>query len=252
MLIRLAVSFFSRLGYDLVKKGHDNSVADIKEDHVFMEIYELCKNFTMTSIERLYSLYQAVNYIVDHKISGDFVECGVWKGGSSMMIALTLSKRNDVSRSLFLYDTFEGMSEPTEMDKTFRGEYANELLRKQSKEDSNSVWCFASLKEVQHNMRSTAYPPDKVKFIVGKVEDTLNNTAPEKIALLRLDTDWYESTRKELEVLYPKLNEKGGVLIVDDFGHWQGAKKAVQEYFQASKPLLHRIDNTGRILVKNT
>jgi O-methyltransferase len=83
------------------------------------------------------------------------------------------------------------------------------------------------------------------------VEDTLPDQAPERIALLRLDTDWYASTKHELEQLYPRLAE-GGVLIVDDYGHYEGARRAVDEYFRAAgEPvLLNRIDFSGRLVIK--
>jgi hypothetical protein len=104
---------------------------------------------------------------------------------------------------------------------------------------------------VRNNVCGTGYPREKLHFVVGKVEDTIPATMPRKIALLRLDTDWYDSTKHELSHLFPLLRPQG-VLIVDDYGHWQGARKAVDEYFAAHQTgiLLHRIDYTGRIAVK--
>lgn len=224
---------------------------DIAADAVFISLYEKCKPFTMTSIERMYTLFKSVNYVLDNHIQGDFVECGVWKGGSSMMIAHTLKARNSLDRKIFLYDTFEGMSTPSEMDVSYAGESAAALLSTQQKNDKDSIWCFSPIDEVKKNIESTGYPIELLQFVKGKVEDTLLHTWPGKISLLRLDTDWYESTRKEMEVLYPLLEEKG-VLIIDDFGHWEGAKKAVTEYFNALsyKPFLQRIDDTGIIMIK--
>ena len=224
---------------------------DIAADAVFISLYEKCKPFTMTSIERMYALFKSVNYVLDNHIQGEFVECGVWKGGSSMMIAHTLKARKSVERKIFLYDTFEGMSTPSDMDVSYAGESAAELLSRQQKNDKDSVWCFSPIDEVKKNIESTGYPMELLQFVKGKVEDTLLHTWPGKISLLRLDTDWYESTRKEMEVLYPLLEEKG-VLIIDDFGHWEGAKKAVTEYFNAQsyKPFLQRIDDTGIIMIK--
>lgn len=224
---------------------------DIAQDTAFIQLYEKCKPYTMTSVERMYVLYKAVHYVLDNHIPGDFIECGVWKGGSSMMMALTLLERNIADRNIFLYDTFEGMSAPTENDFTFTGETAETLLATQKKEKSDSVWCFSPMDEVKNNISHAGYPGNMLHFVKGKVEDTLQHTKPETIALLRLDTDWYDSTKIELEVLYPRLSNKG-ILIIDDFGHWEGAKKAVVEYFSttAYKPLLQRIDETGRICIK--
>lgn len=97
-------------------------------------------------------------------------------------------------------------------------------------------------------MADTGYPIERVRFVEGRVEDTLPVRVPDRISLLRLDTDWYESTRCELEHLFPKL-VPGGVLIVDDYGHWEGCRRAVEEYFDENNipMLLNRIDYTGRI-----
>lgn len=225
--------------------------ADIAGDGQFMHLYKQVRPFTMTSPERLYALYQAVLYTIEHKIEGDFVECGVWKGGSSMMILKTLQLLNVQDRQIWMYDTYEGMSEPTEEDRDFSGKMAENLLQSSEKADSNSVWCYSSLEEVQRNLATTGYPMENIRFIKGKVEDSIPTSMPERIALLRLDTDWYASTIHELVHLYPLLASKG-ILIIDDFGHWEGAKKAVLEYFgkQDRMPLIHRIDDTGRIIHK--
>jgi O-methyltransferase len=109
----------------------------------------------------------------------------------------------------------------------------------------------SSLEDVKRVMAATGYEPGKTVFVPGRVEDTIPASAPETIALLRLDTDWYQSTYHELTHLYPRL-AVGGVLIIDDYGHWQGARKAVDQYIreQKLKLLLCRIDYTGRVCVK--
>ena len=202
--------------------------------------------FTMTSVERLVSLVNAVHYLTRNDIPGDIAECGVWRGGSMMAVAHALLAAEDTSRTLYLYDTFEGMSEPSKKDADFAGKSAISLLQKYRK----GTWCFASLEEVQRNLYSTGYPPAKIKFIKGRVEETLQAVRPATLSLLRLDTDWYESTKLELEVLYPVLH-KNGILVIDDYGYWQGARQAVDEYFDTRKlrVFLHRIDNAGRIVV---
>jgi hypothetical protein len=167
-----------------------------------------------------------------------------------MAALLMLIRQGDLSRRVFLYDTFEGMSAPTKRDRTLDGELASQLLSESSK-TAESVWCCASLEDVRRNVLGVGYPVDNVHFVKGRVEETIPSVIPDRIALLRLDTDWYESTKHELKHLFPKL-VPGGVLIVDDYGHWQGAKDAVDEYFLESDihVLLNRIDYTGRIAVR--
>ena len=201
----------------------------------------------MTSAERMYALWTAVRWIVSSKTPGDIVECGVWKGGSSMLMALTLLRMGDVTRSIFLFDTFTGMTEPTERD----GTATVRQWRKLERGDHNE-WAYGPLSEVQRNLSSTGYPTERVHFIQGPVEETLPSAQPTEIALLRLDTDWYELTRHELVHLYPRLQD-GGVLVIDDYGHWAGARAAVDEYFESNGPvLLSRVDYTGRLSVKRS
>ncbi len=220
----------------------------------YLETFRAIKEFTATSTERQAGLIAAVEYVVQNKIAGDFVECGVWRGGSTMAAALTLKRCGDTSRDLYLFDTYEGMSAPTSEDVMFDGQKASDILSEvKPAEGFGNYWCVAGLEDVTRNLHSTGYPKDKLHFVKGKVEDTVPKQAPEKIAILRLDTDWYESTAHELNHLYPRLVE-GGVLIIDDYGHWLGARKAVDDYFAAQpiKPLLNRLDYTGRLLVKRS
>lgn len=232
-------------GYKIIKEAYYDPT--MNGDERFIEIYNKCKEYTMTSKERMYALYKAVEYIVDSEIEGDFVECGVWTGGSVMLIAYTLIEMGITNRKIYLYDTFEGMTEPTEEDySTFNRESVRETWESQEKIGG---WCSASLSEVKDNLSKTKYPSKNLIFIKGKVEDTLPKNVPNKIVLLRLDTDWYESTKHELIYLYPLLN-KHGVLIIDDYGHFAGSKKAVDGYFLKKSILLNRIDYSGVIGVK--
>jgi hypothetical protein len=205
----------------------------------------------MTSQERLFSLISAVEYIERAGVRGDFVECGVWKGGSVMAMALTLLRLQKQDRRIFLFDTFQGMVEPDQVDVDRSGESAAaEFSIRKEGNSAGSDWCKAEIDEVRANVRSIGYPMDLFEFVQGKVEDTLPENAPETIALLRVDTDWYSSTLHELETLYPRL-VRGGVLIIDDYGYWQGAQKATDEYFsQHQNVYMHRIDNTARLIVK--
>ena len=251
MLLKYLNKLTARFGY-LVIPEVVPLPPDIASDETFVALYNQVKAFTMTSPERLYSLYQSVHYVVRNNIPGDFVECGVWKGGSCMMMALVLKRLNVNDRKIYLYDTFEGMSEPTSDDKQFSGEHAGELLNQADRADENSVWCFSTLEEVQSNVYSTGYDTGLFVFTKGKVEESIPGVVPSRISLLRLDTDWYESTYHELIYLYPILTENG-ILIIDDFGHWEGAKKAVIQYFNEKnlKPFIQRVDYTGRLIIKS-
>jgi O-methyltransferase len=214
-------------------------------------LVERVRPYTLTSPERICSCVRAVEYLVANEIPGDVVECGVWKGGTVMAIALTLLRLGDRNRHLYLFDTFEGMAPPTDADVDFRGAGAAAQLAKSTKGPEGRVWAYASLEEVQRAVLGTGIDPSRVHFVKGRVEDTLPAQAPDQIGLLRLDTDWYESTRHELVHLYPRL-VSGGVIIIDDYGHWQGARRAVDEYVACERIplLLNRIDYTGRIGVK--
>lgn len=247
---KLLASIVDKLGYTLSEKKIQ-TCPDI-QDADFREIYQICKPFTMTGEERMYALYNAVQYIIKNNIEGDFVECGVWRGGSSLLVALALKKLNVTNRKIYLFDTFEGMSEPTNDDVDLEGAAADTLLAKTTSDKENSVWCLASIQDVQKNLRLSDYPSENIVYVKGKVEDTIPEAISfNKIALLRLDTDWYESTKHELIHLYPKLNDRG-VLIIDDYGHWAGCRKAVDEYIRENSLniFLNRIDYTGRLALK--
>lgn len=236
-----------RLGFDVVR--YNELPRDIEPE--IARIVQDVSQYTMTSTKRIAALCEAVKYIVDSRIEGDIVECGVWRGGSMMAVAKSLRWLGDEGRTLHLFDTFEGMTPPTEHDVEFDGQSAGTLLASSDKNDAESVWCHAPLDGVKAVLSMTGYDPGKLVFVQGRVEDTLPESAPERIALLRLDTDWYESTRHELEHLYPRL-VPGGVLIIDDYGHWQGARKAVDEYIAEHRfpILLQRIDYSGRCAIK--
>ena len=241
-----------KAGYNVVKLS-TTPLEEYRNEPEFKELLSLCQPYTMTSTERMYALYNATRYILDNNIPGDFVECGVWRGGSAMLVAKMLHTRRITDRKIYLYDTFEGMSAPTSNDLDFRGKDAATLLQQNADQKETSVWCLADLNEVQHNMGMTGYTKENIIYVQGKVEDTIPATIPAQgIALLRLDTDWYESTWHELVHLYPMLIEDG-ILIIDDYGHWEGCRKAVDEYFKKENihMLLNRIDYTGRLGVKN-
>jgi O-methyltransferase len=213
---------------------------------------ELCRRiapYTMTTPTRIYALVRAVEYIVSRSVPGGLVECGVWRGGSMMGVALTLLRLGVTDRDLYLFDTFAGMTDPGEQDFDNTGERAADLLAESSRDAH--IWAVASLDEVREAVSTVGYPAERIHFVQGPVEETLPENAPGEIALLRLDTDWYSSTRHALVHLYPRL-PSGGVLIIDDYGYWQGARRAVDEYLQENNVavLLNRVDSTARLAVK--
>ena len=212
-------------------------------------IIERVRPFTMTSPERIMALRDSVRHVCRHGIAGAIVECGVWRGGSMMAAALTLLELGE-RRSLQLFDTFAGMPPPGGADRDISGTTATRLLATEDRA-TGSTWACSPLADVRATVLGTGYPAELVAFIPGRVEETIPAQAPEQIAVLRLDTDWYESTRHELEHLYPRL-AVGGLLIIDDYGHWEGARRAVDEYLAATGAMLMltRIDYTGRLAVK--
>jgi O-methyltransferase len=246
-----------RFAFRRLRAGNNGETQVEPEQHAFpfdfdeadKELYRRVGPYTMTTPPRVYALVRAVEYVVARGVPGAIVECGVWRGGSMMAAALTLLRLDAADRELYLYDTFAGMPPPTDVDTTRSGERAADLLAEGDEE--SHIWAIASLADVRDTVLSTHYPQERIHFVEGLVEDTLPATAPDQIALLRLDTDWYSSTKHELEQLYPRL-APGGVMILDDYGHWQGARQAVDEYLAANRIslLLNRVDGTARIAVK--
>lgn len=216
------------------------------------ETIAVVRSYTMTSPQRILALCEAIRYLVRCAVPGDVVECGVWRGGSMMAAARTLLHLGDRSRTLFLYDTFQGMSAPEDRDAQLDGTRAEEILAREQRDAESRFWCIASRDDVARVVLSTGYPASGVHLVEGKVEDTIPGVVPDHIALLRLDTDWYASTRHELEHLFPRV-VRGGVVILDDYGHWRGAREAVDEFLQrtGARLLLHRIDYSGRIAVRS-
>ena len=239
---------FRSFGLDVVRYHHpeDGYPSDFRNEEI--EIIRETRSHTMTSAERIHALIQAVRYVSLNGIAGSIVECGVWKGGSMAAVSKTLLQEQDVERDLYLFDTFEGMSMPTAKDIDQSGKYASDLLI-----ENPGVRCAdAPLESVKNVLYGTRYPSEKIHFVPGKVEETIPTLAPDSISLLRLDTDWYESTKHELVHLFPLLSHNG-VLIIDDYGHWKGARLACDEYFaeRGIHILLNRIDYTGRIALKS-
>lgn len=219
---------------------------DYEDD--YREIIRAVRPYTMTSNDKLHALITATKYIHDYKIPGAIVECGVWRGGSMHAVARTLNAQDDHSRELFLFDTFEGMTEPTDKDERHDGRTAANLL--ETSERNAAVWAQASLEDVQSGFAGVPYPAERIHYVQGPVEKTVPDQAPEHIALLRLDTDWYESTKHEFDHLYPRL-VSGGVLLIDDYGWWKGSRTATQEFLAETGERLMLIRMaSGRVAIK--
>ena len=253
-LKRGIVGFIRSLGYTVhkINNKYDNIAVELDDSDVDLIKYVLDNGYTMISLPRLVNTLKSCRYVVENKIPGDFVECGVWRGGNGIL-AKKLFNELDSHRCVWMFDTFTGMTEPTEFDiATPTKELAFQKYRTSQLETHNQ-WCYASLEDVHNNCKKSGLKVEDLRFVKGDVSKTLleKQNLPKEISVLRLDTDWYESTKVELEMLYPILSV-GGVLIIDDYGHWEGSRKAVDEYFSAMeyKPLLNVIDYEGRTAIK--
>lgn len=223
-----------------------------------LAMVERAQPYSMTPPARLVAVMDAVEYVTSRGVPGAFVECGVWLGGSVLMMILTLQRLGLDDRDVYLYDTFEGMTEPTAVDTSPFDGAATDIWQQASASGQRAFdYLFSPemfrLDKVQEVIHATGYPRERVHFVVGPVEETVPGTAPDEIAVLRLDTDWYGSTHHEMVHLYPRLS-RAGVLIIDDYGHWEGARRAVDEYLASSGEtlLLSRIDYSARIAVKQS
>ena len=246
MLGRIANRFLRPFGYRLIAESFDDQQGLTAEER---DLLKRVRPFTMTTVEEILALMDAVRYVEKNDIPGAIVECGVWRGGMMMLAADVLRQTGSEHRDLYLYDSFEGMPPASIDDVRFDGRTTEEV---KAMEGVEGAWCLATRDEVASNMSSTGYPRDKVQIVQGYVEQTIPRESPDQIAVLRLDTDWYASTKHELIHLYPRL-ASGGVLIIDDYGYWKGAQKAVDEYFaelEGKLPLLQRVDAHGRVAIK--
>ena len=200
------------------------------------------KRFTMTSPQMCRRLWNQCHQLLQSNVSGCFVECGVWKGGSAAIMGLALQHANQ-KRDLHLFDSFEGLPEPSEADGPSAAAYSS---GQSSGKLSPIKRCEADLDEVQDFLfLKTRLNPAHVHFHVGWFQATVPAAAPRlrPIALLRLDGDWYESTRLCLEHLYPNVSP-GGIIVMDDYWAWEGCRKATDEYRQTHQ-IITPIIRTG-------
>lgn len=239
---------FWHFGYTISEKVEQDLAVELENIDYDLIYYVLDSGYSMTNLPRMINTLKSCRYAVENNIPGDFLEVGVWRGGNGILARKIFEILNS-EKKVWMFDTFEGMTAPTGVDVIAKTKISAQS--KYSKVQNN--WCFASLEDVKNNCLDSQLDLKFFKFIKGDVLETLliDENIPDSICVLRLDTDWYESTRLELEILYPLLS-KHGVLIVDDYGHWEGARKAVDEYFLKSsfKPLLNVVDYSCRSLIK--
>jgi hypothetical protein len=214
-------------------------------------IYAEARHVAVTTPQAVVSLARAAEYVLKNDVPGAFVECGVYLGGSIIVMLRTLLLNGITDRDVYLFDTFEGMPQPGEQDVYYTGEPAAATWRFFSGTEQGSNWVRADLESVKARVLAVGYPTERIHFVKGMVEETVPARAPKKIALLRLDTDFYSSTKHELEHLYPRLS-RGGVLIIDDYGAFRGSREATDEYIARSRVplLLSRVDEHVRMAVK--
>lgn len=214
-------------------------------DHALLE---RVRHLTMTGQVAQWEFIRAVRYVEGGAVPGDIVECGVWRGGY-LALAGMLRDELGFDREIWGYDTFAGMTEPAAVDRKFHNQMSAAIPHAEMDRGDHNAWCYASLQDVIANFSGVA--KGRLRTVKGPVEETLAvaSNLPDRIAILRLDTDWYESTKAELEILYPRLSP-GGVLIIDDYGEWEGARKAVDEYFAGEPVWLQRVNQTVRMMIK--
>ena len=234
----------------LIRFGYELKAIDVPLDDATSGIVRRVAPFTQTDAVTVVCLVDAVRHVSRFGIPGDLVECGVWRGGSMMAAALTLTEQRDTGRDLYLFDTFTKMVPPSEFDARIHEADSRSLTYREKLAAEAEGWPTATLTEVRRNMMSTGYQRDRVHLVEGRVEETVPESAPESIALLRLDTDWYESTRHELEHLFDRISP-GGILIIDDYDYWLGARRAIDEFLEerGKQLYLHRMGTGGRIAV---
>ncbi len=244
---RAAKRMANRFGYKIESIGNPPLPLDF--DEADKTLYESVKPWTLTGPERVIALRDAVRHIVRAKVDGAIAECGVWRGGSMLVVVKTLLAEGVTDRDLYLFDTFTEMPDPGEHDSDIFGQHMRDFIEAAR---ANPKLANTPSSAVIALLTREGYPAERIHAVQGLVEETVPAQAPREIALLRLDTDWYESTKHELEHLYPRVS-RGGIVIIDDYGHFVGAKRATDEYLESlGEPvLLHRIDFTGRLIVRD-
>jgi O-methyltransferase len=227
------------------RNAHDkNFLSNAPEE--FRRLYLEARETTMLSRERLFDLYASVKHVIQHDIPGDIVEVGCW-GGGALAIALAVVQASNSKKSVWGYDTFEGHPEPNPDEFDVWGN--SQLERFNELKAQGDDWCKVSLEEVGQNVQRICQSSDGLKLIKGKAEETLKRQLPEVVSIIRCDVDWYEPSLATFEILYPRLSP-GGIVIVDDYGHHTGSRKAIDQYFGDLHPKFTHIDYSCITFVK--
>jgi O-methyltransferase len=211
-------------------------------------VIRLVEGLTYLPVSGRFDTYQATLHAITH-VPGDVVECGVWRGGASILMGEAMVAAGGVDRRLYLYDTFEGMTRPTDKDSRVtqnnsRGDFEKTARRFAKRLRRTHVdWTYAPIEDVKNNLKIGKFPQENIVIVKGPVQETIPTTVPDQISVLRLDTDWYESTMHEMEHLFPLLSP-GGILIIDDYGWWAGARDAVDEYLHQHEIPMHLVQNS--------
>lgn len=251
LVSRPLVLILALFGYRLQEVRFDKPPSELSPSVLRIADLVHSRILTHSSKLRLYASALAIDYCHRNQIDGAFVECGVWKGGNAIVAKAAAESLED-TREFVLFDTYTGHLPPGPLDVSLEdGSLARHKFDRITR--SEGAWAAVSTAEVVANFSSLGVSVDHVKFVEGDMLKTLYvaRNIPEKIAVLRLDTDWYEPTKAQLEVLWKRL-VIGGVLLLDDYGHWSGSKKAVDDFFDSigTRPFLTFTDWSGRAAVK--
>jgi O-methyltransferase len=202
--------------------------------HLAKLILQVKPVHTMVRNRSLMTLYRMVRYVNHISLPGAIVECGVWKGGSSAMMAAAC-RDSATQRDIWLFDSFEGLPPPSKLDGTVEQKHYFKGMNK------------GSIESVQHIFRKLRLPLERVHFVKGWFEQTIPSAEVGAIAVLHIDADWYESVSLVLHQLYDRV-VPGGYVILDDYGYWPGCDRAVHDFLDARaipRTVLQRVGSMG-------
>ncbi len=205
-------------------------------ENPFPSFYDKVKERTQCSLPALYDLFLSVMHVNATRIPGDFLEVGCWQGGS---LGLALLSDVSESRRVIGFDTFQGHYEPPSYEIDIRGQNMRE--RSKQLQEKGQAWNKADFDECRKFLHEMANDDSRVLLIPGDIKETAYDLPSQSISILRIDCDWYLESLVSLEVFWPMLSN-GGFLLLDDYGHHPGQKKAVQEYFANKSVKITHVD----------